>query len=160
NAKRISPAHKARVQRIQPMATLIKEKVAQAITILQEQDVDCWLTLARESSVGGDPMLELIYGHEVTWQSAFILTRKDERIAIMGYYDTEPARQGGAYDRILGYHESILPDFKATIAQLDPRHIAINYSKDDVLADGLSHGMYLKLLDYLEGTPYAERLIS
>lgn len=142
------------------MSTLIQEKVAQAIAILQEYDIDCWLTFVRESSVAGDPLLKMIYGHDVTWQSAFILTRTGERIAIMGHYDTEPARQVGAYDTIIGYHESILPDFKATIERLNPRTIAINFSKDDVLADGLSYGMYLKLLDYLEGTPYAERLVS
>ncbi len=142
------------------MTTLVQEKVAQAIAILQEEDVDCWITFVRESSVGGDPMLDLIYGHDVTWQSAFILTQAGERIAVMGFYDSEPARLSGAYDTVLGYHESIKPELMATLERLNPRQIALNYSKDDVLADGLSYGMYLKLCDYLEGTPFAERLIS
>ena len=29
-----------------------------------------------------------------------------------------------------------------------------------MLADGLGHGLYLTLLDYLQGTPYKDRLVS
>jgi Xaa-Pro aminopeptidase len=36
----------------------------------------------------------------------------------------------------------------------------VNYSTDDVKSDGLSHGMYLLLQQYLSGTPLASRLIS
>jgi Xaa-Pro aminopeptidase len=48
----------------------------------------------------------------------------------------------------------------AVLERLDPARIAINYSADDVLADGLSHGLYRVLEGYLEATPYADRLVS
>src|SRR5215831_10259458 len=63
------------------------EKVAQAISILQAQDVDCWLTFVRETSEQPDPVLKLTVGHEVTWQSAFLVTKEGHRIAIVGRYD-------------------------------------------------------------------------
>jgi Xaa-Pro aminopeptidase len=47
-----------------------------------------------------------------------------------------------------------------TLERIRPAQIAINYSKDDVLADGLSHGMYLLLMDYLKSTPWEGRLVS
>lgn len=56
---------------------LIREKVAQATGILQEFDVDVWLTFVRETILSPDPVLEFI-GHGVTWQSAFILTKSGE----------------------------------------------------------------------------------
>jgi Xaa-Pro aminopeptidase len=48
----------------------------------------------------------------------------------------------------------------SVLEQLDPKRIAINYSVDDVHADGLSYGMYQLLCRYLEGTPYRSRLVS
>ncbi len=58
------------------------------------------------------------------------------------------------------YDQAFGPPLLQTLERLDPAQIAINFSKADVLADGLDHGMYLLLLDYLEGTPYQERLVS
>jgi Xaa-Pro aminopeptidase len=46
------------------------------------------------------------------------------------------------------------------LERLNPNRIAINYSIDDVHADGLAFGMYQLLLRYLNGTPYLPRLES
>ena len=55
---------------------LIQQKVDQAIDILNELDIDVWMTFVRETSLVPDPALDLILGLEMVWQSAFILTRK------------------------------------------------------------------------------------
>jgi Xaa-Pro aminopeptidase len=46
------------------------------------------------------------------------------------------------------------------LGRVAPRTIAINTSRDSVHADGLTHGHYLNLLALLEGTDFAERLVS
>lgn len=142
------------------MSTLIQEKVAQAIEILNEQKIDCWLTFVRETSAAGDPVLPLIYGHDLTWQSALILSRTGERIAIVGHYEMDTVSHVGAYGTILGYHQSIRADLLSVLERLNPQQIALNYSTNDVGADGLTYGMYQVLLGYLESTPFAERLLS
>jgi Xaa-Pro aminopeptidase len=140
--------------------SLIQEKVKQAIGVLREQEVDMWLTFVRETNGGGDPILPLIYGLDLTWQSALILTSSGERIAIVGRLEAEAARRTDAYDTVLQYDHSIKPELISTLNRLQPKKIAVNYSLDDVHADGLTFGMYQLLNQYLEDTPFASRLIS
>lgn len=142
-----------------PMSDIIQEKVNQAIHILQEHNLDLWLTFVRETSAGGDPVLPLIYGHDLTWQSALIITKTGGKIAIVGRFETEAAQRVGAYE-VLGYDQAISQPLLETLHRLEPQSIAINYSSNDVLADGLTLGMYQLLNNYLTGTPYADRLIS
>lgn len=140
--------------------TLIQEKVQQAIGILQEKEIDAWLTFVRETSAVPDPVLPLIYGAMLTWTSALLLTRSGRRIAIVGRYEAETASRTGAYDEIIGYDQSIRSDLLRTLDLLAPQQIAVNTSASDPAADGLTHGMYEILTGYLEGTPHAGKLIS
>jgi Xaa-Pro aminopeptidase len=143
------------------MSALVQEKVQQAIGILQEKGIDLWLTFVRETSAGGDPVLPLIYGDaDLTWQSALILTRLGERIAIVGRFDAETAHTIGAYATVIGYDASLRPELLRILERLDPQQIALNYSASDVLADGLSHGLYQVLTGYLQDTPFAGRLVA
>lgn len=141
-------------------AQLVAEKVAQARDVLEELGIDVWLTFVRESSLLPDPALELIYGGDVTWRSAFLISRDGQHTVVIGHFDSENVRNLNVYPHIVGYHEGISQPLREALDRLQPRTIAINYSEGDVAADGLTYGMYLSLLRYLEGTPYAERLVS
>ncbi len=142
------------------MSSLMQEKVQQALGILQELNLDMWLTFVRETSAGSDPVLPLIYGLDLTWQSALILTSSGERIAIVGRLEAEAAHRTGAYNTVLFYDQAIQPELLKVLERINPRQIAINYSVDDVHADGLTFGMYQLLCKYLDGTPYLSRLVS
>lgn len=141
--------------------TLIQEKVSQAVDILKEQNTDLWLTFVRETSGVRDPALDLLIGpNDLTWQSALIFTRAGDRIAIVGNLEKEAVGGLGVFDEILGYDKSIRELLRDTFGRLNPDRIAVNTSRNNVHADGLTHAMYEMLRDYLNGTPYAERLVS
>lgn len=142
------------------MTNIVTEKVSQAVAILQEKKIDMWLTFTRETTAVGDPVLPLIYGHDLTWPSALILTRSGERVIILGRFEAEAARRTGAYQQVIPYDQSIKPALLEVLEKLNPAQIAINYSVNDTHADGLSYGQYQLLSGYLKGTPYLERLIS
>ena len=142
------------------MSTIVQEKVGQAIEILREKNIDAWLTFVRETSAGGDPVLPLIYGHDLTWQSALILTQKGDTYAIVGHFEAETARRTGAYTTVIPYHESIRRNLLHTLERIYPGKIAVNYSLNDVHADGLSYGMYQLLVKYFDDTPWEQRLTS
>ena len=142
------------------MSQLTKDKVNQAIAILNELGIDLWLTFVRETIAGGDPILPIIYGADLTWQSALMISRSHEPIAILGSFEAEAARRIGAYPQILPYDKSPRRAILESLERISPQQIAINYSKDDVLADGLGFGLHQVLLDYLQGSPWIDRLVS
>ncbi len=139
---------------------MIKEKINQAIEILKEENIDCWLTFVRESGTTNDPAMDLIIGSGVTWQSAFILTATGEAIAIVGSLDKANQETHGYYPEIIGYLQSIEEDLINILNRINPNKIALNYSMNTPTADGLTHGMYQQLMQYLKKTPFSGRILS
>ncbi len=139
---------------------LLKQKIEQSIALLNELNIDMWLTFVRESSAMPDPAIDMVVGQHCTWQTAWILTKTGERIAIAGSLDVESIKANGLYTEIIPYVQGVRNDLVRIVKRLKPRRIAVNYSTDSVMADGLTHGMFLQLQSHLEGTPYASRLVS
>jgi len=143
------------------MTNLILEKVNQAVEILNEKDTDLWLTFTRETSLGGDPILPVIYGDSgLTWPSAVLISRSGERLVILGHFEAENARLTGAFTQVIPYHQGISQVLRETITRLNPRQIAVNTLLSDPLADGLTYGMHCTLTEILSATEYAGRLVS
>ena len=139
---------------------MIREKINQAIDILKEENIDCWLTFVRETSTIHDPAMDLVVGSGVTWHSAFIITARGDTLAIVGSLDKPNQETLGHYRKIVGYLESIEKDLTNALQEINPNKIAINYSLNTATADGLSHGLYLQLKTYLKDTPFSDRLVS
>jgi Xaa-Pro aminopeptidase len=139
---------------------LIKEKIDQAKDLLKEFDVDCWITFARESQINGDPTLAFLSPADVTWHSAFIISRDGKAHAIVGKYDQKTIEDTGAYDEVIGFVEGIKEPLQSYMKSLNPKKIAINFSEGSEIADGITHGMYLILFNLLDKIGMSDRLIS
>ena len=140
--------------------TIYAEKLDQAAELLQEYQLDAWLIFVRETSMAGDPALRLIAPFELTWESALLVTAQGQHSAIAGRFDVALIQASGLFDKVTGYDAGIGPALRETLDRVDPARIAINYSTSDVACDGLTHGLYLRLVQHLAGTPYLERLVS
>ncbi len=139
---------------------MVREKVGQAVEMLRRCDFDCWLTFVRETTVTPDPMLPFLCESHLTWPSAFIISRTGKAIAIVGQLDAQSIRDLQVYDPVIDYVKGIRRHLVAVLEELQPLTIAVNYSQSSEIADGLSHGLYLNLRDYLRELGWEDRLVS
>ncbi len=108
----------------------------------------CWLIFVRETAMAPDPAFKLVVAGDVVWESAFLFHKNKERTtkeAIVGNFDVQAEQRKALWDQVTGYVQGISEPLRQKIATINPEEILVNFSKDDVAADGLSHGMFLKL---------------
>lgn len=139
---------------------LILEKQKQAAEILKEKNIDMWMTFVRETGNIKDPMMEMIVGTGATWHSAFIITKEGDTVAIIGSLEEANMKSVGTFKTIVPYLKSVKADLINILDKYNPNKIALNFSRNSSMADGLTHGVYLELIDLLKDTPYAERFVS
>ncbi|MCP4570307.1 MAG: aminopeptidase P family protein, partial [FCB group bacterium] len=139
---------------------IMSEKIAQIKNILVQLDIESWLVFVRETSMQSDPVANLVIGHDVVWPSFFIYTRTGEAIALVGNFDQENFVRSGCFTDVQTYTEGAGKSILDILTGLNPKSIGLNYSLDNPAADGLTHGMFLLLNDYLKGTPFTDRFVS
>lgn len=139
---------------------MVLEKQKQAAEILKEKNIDMWMTFVRETGNIKDPMMDMVVGTGATWHSAFIITKEGETIAIVGSLEEANMKTVGTYGTIISYLKSVKDDLIKVLDKYNPNKIALNYSRNSSMADGLTHGVYLELVDMLKDTTYAERFVS
>ncbi|MFX0052228.1 MAG: M24 family metallopeptidase [Candidatus Hermodarchaeota archaeon] len=127
---------------------IVREKHEQVPIIMRECNIDCWIVFVRETIANPDPILDLIVGNDVVWESAFVFfqtAEKFSKVAIVGNFDAPAEKQKQIWDEVIPYTEGISKILADLIAKINPQKIALNYSLDDVVADGLSHGLFIKI---------------
>jgi len=139
---------------------LQREKLHQAKQIMQQSEVDLWLTLVRETGQTRDLVLPLMCPVDFTWTSALMITNTGRSIALVGNHDAEGMRQMALFDEVREYKQDFKPVFAVLLSELEPQRIALNYSLENPAADGLTHGMYMYLHNLLAELSYAGEIVS
>lgn len=142
------------------MASIESEKVNQTCDILKELGLDAWLIWVRETSQIKDPVLPLVVDCDLVWQSGLLFTKEGEKVAVVGSFDADAIRSKNLFDRVVPYVESVGAPLIEELKRLNPKEIAVNYSKNDVAADGLTVGMFQILKGYLSEALMGNRLVS
>lgn len=140
------------------MNPIYAEKLNQAVSILNEKNIDMWLIFVRESSIAHDPVIDILIGQNVTWQSAFIICKDGTKTAIVGSIEKENFIN--LFDDVRGYVQSVKEELQNFIKLKNPSTIAVNFSKNNTLADGLTVGMHQILVEYLTEIGFQDKLVS
>lgn len=131
------------------------------VAAMRRSGVDAWLVVTREGTT--DPVaFDVAADHAVGRAACLFVDKGDhlERVAIVASYDTEAFEKSGLYLRVVPYgKEGAGAALKAEIEKLNPKLIAVNMSKDEPLADGMTAGNLQWLRDTL-GADYSKRLVS
>jgi Xaa-Pro aminopeptidase len=129
-------------------ADLIEEKVAQSrAAVADANDADAWLTFCRETDEVNEPCLPYLLGFDVVWPTAIVVGPADSTV-VLGRHDAPTAEDLGVHE-VRSYDESMREPLQATLDAMDAETVALNYDEDDNVADGLTHGMWLRLRDLL-----------
>ncbi|HEY1434113.1 MAG TPA: M24 family metallopeptidase, partial [Thermoanaerobaculia bacterium] len=131
------------------------------VAAMRKSGIDSWLVVTREGTV--DPMaFDVAADHAVGRVACFFVDKGDrlERVAVVASYDTDTFEKSGLYTRVVPYgKEGAGPALKAEVEGLNPKTIAVDMSRDEPLADGLTAGNLQWLRDTL-GADYSKRLVS
>jgi Xaa-Pro aminopeptidase len=149
-------------QEISGMPDIQRDRLVELLPkVLEEKGLDCWLTFTREGAT--DPLLHRLGSTHMVARAALIFAHTAQgdyrRVAIAASYDVEPLTSSAIYDTVIAYEsEGIGPHLHKVIAELAPQQIAVNFSRDVPMADGITTGM----LNYLEEVlpDYRGRFIS
>lgn len=130
----------------------MKSKVEQAIAVLKENNIECWIILMRE---GKEKTIELLLEREFIGESAFVFTRT-RKIAVVASYDKERVEDM----EVLTYKKGITEVLPSVIRELSPQHIYMNFSQYDHTVDSLTHGLFVKFEKMLQDTTFTGEILS
>lgn len=139
---------------------LIQEKVEQATKLLNLHNIDLWLIFTQETGYECDSIYPLLMGDRDIARGYLLLTRQGGKIAIVGGLDQAIPGSTGVWEDVRIYTKNANELLLEILAETNPSTIAINYSQNNSLADGLTYGKYLSLTEALKDTPFAGRLVS
>lgn len=139
---------------------IYREKLDQAAALLRERGLDLWLLFVRETGTLNDPSMALLCDLDFTWETAILISADGRHAVLAGLHDCDEVRASGIFPEVVPYTEGMSAPLREMLARRDPQRIALNYSASNSAADGITHGMWLRLNEMLAGTPYQARLES
>jgi Xaa-Pro aminopeptidase len=157
-----TPTPEASVPAVPLKVRARKERIDRyLVQALRRANVDAWLVVTREGTP--DPIAFDVAAENAVGRAVCLFLDRGqhmESVAIVASYDTEAFEKSGLYTRVIGYgREGAGPALKEEIETLSPKAIAVNQSKEEPLADGLTSGNLQWLRETL-GPDYAKRLVS
>ncbi len=138
------------------MASENKIKLEKIASYLQENDIDMWLVY---SSEGSDAANTAITGIRTIGKTFFIVTKQGKCISIASRIDALESENSGLFDEVKQYKDDVKDVLCATLKEIAPQSIAVNYSKTCAFCDGLTVGRFRWLKEAV-GPEFAQKFVS
>ncbi|MFA9557713.1 M24 family metallopeptidase [Evansella sp. AB-rgal1] len=116
-----------------------KEKMIQAAEYLHKLDIDLWIIYTSEAS---DISLPLITGVKTVGPGAFLFTKTGEKFAVCSSIDAQDIEESELYHEVFTYSSNLAEVLADLVGKINPNKIAVNKSKEEHLADGLTEGRF------------------
>lgn len=136
------------------------QKKKQALKILQKTDIDLWIILVRETTMMRDPVMPLIADMYFSGLGAVIFDRNGTTTSITSFLEIESAKQMGLFDNTMYYDNQFEDSFSEYLGRNCKKKIALNFSKEDPSADGLTYGIYVRFMELLQKLDFEGEIVS
>ncbi len=128
------------------MLKILEEKLEQTQLYLNEFRIDAWIILTSREN---DPCLPLITKANLVGTYAILITKKGRRVFLCNKQDAERLDVSDLFEVITT--ENLSETLKKEVCESKLATIALNISKEEHLADGLTAGNYRWLKRTLKG---------
>ena len=118
---------------------ITQEKLAQAVQLMQENNIDTWLILTR---AGTDPSSPLLISVRSVHLAAVFIRSNGEHVVLTSASDYGSYKDTGLFSEVRQYEASVDEAFLELYNELDIQKMALNISESDHLCDGLTAGLY------------------
>ncbi len=119
-----------------------REKISQLEILLNKNDIDSMVIIAREKS---DQTLPFLIGSSAIHICAAFFNKDGNHIMIASPSDEKKYMESGIFKEVVVYSSSLWDKFVEVLDRLNPNKIALSTSKEDSNCDGLTLGLYMQL---------------
>lgn len=119
-----------------------KEKIEIVYTALEKHDTDMWIVAGQESATKSEPVLDILSDSEFIGKTALVFTKDHTARVVCTPIDANGYVIDGSFNKVYPFPVSFVDTLAEVIAEVKPNKIALDYSRNNPSADGLSVGMY------------------
>ena len=135
------------------------EKLPIIYKVMQDNKIDAWLITGRESMLRSEPVLPVLGDIDFIIATTLIFTA-NKCLAIVSPLDVVGYQAITGIDEVIEYKTTMDETIGEVLIRLNPKRLALNYSKSDASSDGLTLGMHLMLERVFERIDYQGEIIS
>jgi len=137
-----------------------KEKISIVYSSLEKNNVDMWIIAGQESATKSEPVLDILSDSEFIGKTALIFTKDHKARIVCTPIDANGYVIADVFDKVYPFPISFADTLSEVIKEVNPTTIALDYSKNNPSADGLSVGMYQLIKEALEKSGVNAQIIS